>query len=318
MELFQVFWDEERNLFLEFKKDQGEKHLFLPETVKRINLRYEISKIFKHENSQNQFPQLISIKTIYFFNDLIAFSIDLSEINNTEDIQIKILNLTIILYSGHKMEYSIRSTFILSEICKNEDCYANFSYEEIKRENETNIESSATHEKFYHEFETDLKNHKERGRLIYEKSGMKNVSKKDPIMTLISQNTIAMNSIVEQLKELNSTLKNMPLNNLGYVSPGLAQGGPPNRLESSIRSREKLNIKPPGKLPFLSELKEIFEDNEKFKNYLKPMSEGDLKAITLNDEDLEKKQEQAIEREIKRLEKIESKKVDLEKLNKPK
>jgi hypothetical protein len=317
MELFQVFWDDQRNLFLEFKKEEDEKQLFLPETVKRINLRYEISKIFKRENYQNQFPQLISVKTIYFFNDFMAFSIDLNEINDTEEVQIKILNLTIFLYSGHRMEYSISRTFILSEICINEDCYANFSYEEIISANETNTKSSATQEKFYHEFETDLKNHKERGRFVYEKSGMKNISRKDPMMSLIRQNTEAIKSIVEQLKELNSTLKNMSLNNVGYVSPGLSQSGPPMRMDSSYKPKTKINIKPPAQLPFLPELKGIFEDEEKFKNYLKPMSEEDLKAFTLNDEDLEKKQSQAIKRQIKRLEKEESEKVDLKDLKKP-
>ena len=318
MELFQVFWDDQRNLFLEFKKDEEEKQLFLPETVKRINLRYEISKVFKHENYQNQIPQLISIKTIYFFNDFMAFCIDLSEINETEEVQIKILSLTIFLYSGHRMEFSIKSTYILSEICINEDCYSNFSYEEIKTENKSTTESTATQEKFYHEFETDFKNHKERGRFIYEKSGMKNVTKNNPMMSLIQANTNAINSIVEQLKELNSTLKNMSINNIGYTSPGLSQESPPKSLENAIRSRPKINIKPPRQLPFLPELKKIFENEEKFKNYLKPMSDNDLKAITLNDDDLEKKQVQAIKRQIKRIEKEESKKITLEDLNKPK
>lgn len=317
MELFQVFWDDQRNLFLEFKKDEEEKELFLPETVKRINLRYEISRIFKHDNYQNQIPQLISIKTIYFFNDFMAFCIDLSEITDTEEVQIKILSLTIFLYSGHRMEYSIKSTYILSEICINEDCYANFSYEEINTENKTTTESSATQEKILHEFETDFKNQKERGRFIYEKSGMKNITKNDPMMSLIRANTNAINCIVEQLKELNSTLKNMSANNIGYISPGFSQGGPPKRLESAIKPSSKITIKPPKQLPFLPELKEIFGDSEKFRNYLKPMSENDLKAITLNDEDLEKKQIQAIERQIQRLEKEESEKIKLADLKKP-
>ncbi|MFX1340400.1 MAG: hypothetical protein ACFFDK_17460, partial [Promethearchaeota archaeon] len=193
-------------------------------------------------------------------------------------------------------------------------CYSNFSYEDIKTENKSSTESSATQEKFYHEFVTDFKNHKERGRFIYEKSGMKH----DPMMSLIQANTNAINSIVEQLKELNSTLKNMSINNIGYISPGLSQVGPPKRLESTKRLRPKINIKPPGQLPFLSELKEIFENEERFKNYLKPMSENDLKAIILNDDDLEKKQVQAIKRQIKRLKKEESKKITLDDLNKPK
>ena len=164
MELFQVFWDDQRNLFLEFKKHEDEKQFFLPETVKRINLRYEISKVFKRESYQNNLPQLISIKTIFFFNDFMAFSIDLSEIIDPEEVQIKILNLTIFLFSGQRIEYSIKRTFTLSEICINEDCYANFSYEEVRADNMA--ENSITQEKVYHEFEKDFKNLKEKGTLI--------------------------------------------------------------------------------------------------------------------------------------------------------
>ena len=318
MELFQVFWDDQRNLFLEFKKNEDEKQFFLPETVKRINLRYEISKVFKRETYQTHLPELISIKTIYFFNDFMAFSIDLSEINNPEEIQIKILNLTIFLYSGQRMEYSIKRTFVLSEICINEDCYANLSYEELRAE--SIIENSITQEKIYHEFEKDYKNLKETGTFIYEKNKIKGISKNDSMDTLIRENTETMKNIVDQLKQINYTLKNLSLGNVNYIAPPSTRRGPPQRGIERIKRengpRPSLTIQPQAL--FLPELKSIMKDPEKFRNYLKPMSEEELNIITLDDEELEKKQELAIKRQIKRLEKEQPKEIVLKNLKKPK
>ncbi len=317
MELFQVFLDDSKNLFLEFKKHEDEKQLFLPETVKRINLRYEISKVFKREFYQNKLPQLISIKTFYFFNDFMAFSIDLSEINDPEEVQIKILNLTIFLFSGQRIEYSIKRTFTLSEICINEDCYANFSYEEIKTEN--TLETSITQEKVYHEFEKDYKNLKEKGTLIYEKNKINGTAHANPMMSLIRENTETMKNIVDQLKEINYTLKNVSLGNVNYMAPSPGRRGPPQRGIERIKRengpRSSLAIQPQA--PFLPELKSIIQDPEKFRSYLKPMTEEELNIIILDDEELEEKQELAIIRQIKRLEKEQPKELILENLQKP-
>lgn len=317
MELFQVFWDDQRNLFLEFKKHEDEKQLFLPETVKRINLRYEISKVFKRESYQKSLPHLVSIKTIYFFNDFMAFSIDLSEINDPEEVQIKILNLTIFLYAGQRIEYSTKRTFTLSEICINEDCYANFSYEEINTEN--TIETSITQEKVYHEFEKDYKNLREKGTLVYEKNKIRRTATNNPMMSLIRENTETMKNIVDQLKEINYTLKNLSLGNVNYTAPAPTRRGPPQsgieRIKRVNGPRPNLAIQPQA--PFLPELKSIMQDPEKFRSYLKPMNEEELNIIILDDEELEQKQELAIQRQIKRLEKEQPKEIIIENLKKP-
>ena len=319
MELFQVYWDDQRNLFLEFKKDQLENQLFLPGTIKRINLKYEISRNNKRDRCFRQEPYLISVRNFYFFNEFMAFSIDMSEINDTDDLQIKIVNIIIILYSGKKIEYAISTTFIMSEICVNDECYSNFTYEEIKTENKT--ENSILHEKIFQELEKDLKNNKERSTFIYEKKSINNSISHDLLVNLVSGNTEAINKIVEQLKELNSTLKNMSLNSIGYVSPGLIQNGPPKRMTNwktnPNLSNSRLAIKAPGKLPFLPELKEIMKDDDSFHNYLKPMSEEELTEIMLDDEELEKKQEITIKRQIKRLEKEYPQELLLQNLKEP-
>ena len=53
MELFQVFWDEGKKLFLEFKKDEKENQFLLPEKIKRLNLKFEISKHVKQDRFSN-------------------------------------------------------------------------------------------------------------------------------------------------------------------------------------------------------------------------------------------------------------------------
>ena len=46
MEMFQIFWDDNNKLFLEFKKNEEEQLLFLPEKIKRLTLHFEIIKHF--------------------------------------------------------------------------------------------------------------------------------------------------------------------------------------------------------------------------------------------------------------------------------
>ncbi|GAG56482.1 unnamed protein product, partial [marine sediment metagenome] len=79
MELFQVFWDEGKKLFLEFKKDERENQFLLPEKIKRLNLKFEISKTAKQDIFSNQPPYLVSIKKLYYSDEYLCFSIDLDE-----------------------------------------------------------------------------------------------------------------------------------------------------------------------------------------------------------------------------------------------
>ena len=81
MELFQVFWDDQKNLFLEFEKTDEEQVLFLPEKITRVNFQFEISKIVKHEIYYKQSPTLISIKKYYHATNKLGFSIELDEIH---------------------------------------------------------------------------------------------------------------------------------------------------------------------------------------------------------------------------------------------
>ena len=44
MELFQIFWDDQNKLFLEFTKEGDEKQLYLPDKIRGLNLQFEIAK----------------------------------------------------------------------------------------------------------------------------------------------------------------------------------------------------------------------------------------------------------------------------------
>ena len=124
---------------------------------------------------------------------------------------------------------------------------------------------------------------------------------------------------MDQLKKINYTLKNLSLGNVNYTAPAPTRRGPPQRGIERIKRvngpRPNLAIQPQA--PFLPELKSIMQDPEKFRSYLKPMNEEELNIIILDDEELEQKQELAIQRQIKRLEKEQPKEVIIENLKKP-
>jgi hypothetical protein len=78
-----------------------------------------------------------------------------------------------------------------------------------------------------------------------------------------------------------------------------------------------------SKLMVLREMKSIFQDNLEqnsefnIKSILKPLTEEELEAITLNEEELIKKEEEAISNQINRLKKQKDEKIDIENLKPP-
>jgi len=125
MELFQIFWDDQNKLFLEFTKEDEEKQLYLPEKIRSLNLQFEIAK---QETYYKELPYLVSVKKIYHSDDNLSFSIDLDQLTSLEDLQIKILSLIIFLYTGKRVKYSFRESFNMSDISVNDDCYAGYQY----------------------------------------------------------------------------------------------------------------------------------------------------------------------------------------------
>jgi hypothetical protein len=325
MELFQIFWDDQKKLFLEFKKDKEEQVLFLPDKIKRLNFRFEISKIVADQIYYRQTPSLISIKKIYHSQEYLSFSIDMEEIRGYDDLQFKVLELTIYLYSGKRIEYSFSEKFNISDIWINEDCYAGFQFIDLTKKR--NQRQSFTKEKVFKETKTDFAQNKEETTYVYEKNSIESYNVDQSLITMITESNQTLKNIETHLKNLTSTLQNMPLSSVPAGPPqGIPQripGASTSRMtsekvasliKSSASSVRMLVIK-----EMKDKFREVTEKHNGFsvKDILKPMSEEEHKALTLNEEDLMRKSEEAISNQIKRLQKQESKPIELSDLKKP-
>lgn len=323
MELFQVFWDDQNKLFLEFTKDQKEKQLYLPDKIKRLNLKFEISK---QETYYKDPPYLVSIKDIYHSDDGLSFSIDLDQLTSIEDLQIKIIQLVIFLYTGKRVKYTFRESFNMSDISVNDDCYAGYQYVDLTSNN--NINSFFTQEKFYEEVKTDFEKNEQKRTRVYEKKKFENVSENSSLLSMIFESNKSLKNIEEQLKNLAVILKSMSFNTTPSFPPApvirRTQGEGIERIKlPSSNPTLMQNQTSSAKMLVIKEMKSIFqksvEKNSTFsiKDILKPMSEEELKKLTLNEEDLKKKEEIAIENQIRRFKKQQDEKASLENLKKP-
>jgi len=325
MELFQIFWDDQKKLFLEFKKDEEEQVLFLPDKIKRLNFRFEISKIVADQIYYRQTPSLISIKKIYHSQDYLSFSIDMDEIQGYDDLQFKILKLSIHLYSGKRIEYTFTEKFNISDIWINEDCYAGFQYIDLTKNR--NQRQNFTKEKVIKEIKKDYTKNKEERTYVYEKNSVESYSVDQSLIAMINESNKTLKNIESHLLNLTSTLQNMPLNTVSVGPPQRMPQRIPGASMSRVTSEKVASLIKSSassvKMLVIKEMKEKFkevsEKNNGFsvKDILKPMSEEEHKALTLNEEDLKKKSEEAINNQIKRLQKKDNNKIDLNDLKKP-
>jgi len=326
MELFQVFWDEQKNLFLEFEKNDEEQVLFLPEKIIRVNFQFEMSKIVKHEIYYKQSPTLISIKKFYHATNRIGFSIELDEIQGFSDIQIKILRLTFFLNSGHKVEYTFTEKFNISDIWVNDDCYDGFEY--INLRGSRSQRTKVTQERVIHAVKTDFNQNTEERTTIYEKRSIENISVDNSLLSLIGENNKTLKSIELHLKNLSLTLQNLPVNSILSGPPVRT----PQRIPGAGIERIKRTALPSlirgrgssAKVLVIKEMKAKFKettekhDGFSVQDFLKPMGEVELKAITLNDEKLLELEEKAIQNQIKRFEEQQEQEIKLLELKAPK
>ena len=332
MELFQVFWDDQRKLFLEFKKNDEEQVQFLPDKIKRLNFQFEISKIVRQEIYYKQSPSLVSIKKIYHSNELLCFTIELDEIQGYTDIQIKVLKLTIYLYSGHRIEYIFSEKFNILDIGINDDCYDGFQFIDLSLGK--GQKRKVTQERVVQSIKTDYNQNKEERTIIYEKNSIESISADQSVISMMKESNETLKNIELYLKNLTLTMQNMPVSPISYGPPVRT----PQRISGSGIERIKRSELPSliqsrgssAKLLVMKEMKtkfrEITEKNNGFSvtDILKPMSEDELKAIVLSDEELKKKEEITINNQIKRFKKKQElkeqkeKKIKLKKLNKPK
>ncbi|MFX1503624.1 MAG: hypothetical protein ACFFDH_21870 [Promethearchaeota archaeon] len=322
MELFQVFWGDQDKLFLEFKKNEKEKRLYLPERIKRLNLQFEISKLAVLYKEP---PYLISIKKIYHSKETIAFTIDLDLVNTFEDLQIKILQLYIILNSGQKIEYSFRETLNISEIEFNEDYYSGFEIEDLNLNKHT--KSTYTQEKIYEEIKTNSNNSEQKRTRIIEKKIVEDIPENTSLISMVNESNKSLKNIEEQLKNLAIILKNMNFKETQYI-PSIPiinkhQEGGIERIKKPVQQFSIEGQISSGKLMVIKEMKSIFrtniDKNSEFniRDILKPLTENELESMVLNDEELEKKEQEAIKNQIKRIKKQQEEKIRLENLKPP-
>ncbi|MFX0040154.1 MAG: hypothetical protein ACFFCY_05370 [Promethearchaeota archaeon] len=322
MELFQVFWDDQKKLFLEFKKDENERLVYLPHNIKRLNIQFEISK---EEVFYKNPPYLISIKKLYHSNETLALTIDLDLINSLENLQIKILRLNFFLNSGQRIEHSFKETLKVSEIEFNEECYIGFKIEELN--SNKNLRSTFTQEKIYEEIKMNFDKSKQKRTVVYEKKRIENVPEDFSIISLVNESNKTLKNIEDQIKNLAVILKNMSFNNTQYLPPIPVKRGQESGIERIRRTPTNLNLlqsgTPSAKILVIKEMKSIFqksiENNTEFnvKDILKPMSEEELKAIILSEEELLKKGQESIKNQIKRLENKKNETLSLTNLKKP-
>ncbi len=325
MELFQIFWDDQKNLFLEFKKSEEEIVEFLPDNLKRLTFQFELAKIVRNDIYYKQAPILVSIRKIYHSNDFLCFTIELDQIHDYEDLQITVLSLTIFLSNSTKIEYHFTEKYNISEIGINEDCYDGF--ELINLNSNRNTHRRITKEKVFQEVKTDFQQQTKESRVIYEKNSIESFNVDGSIFSLMKENNETLKSIAFHLKELTSTLQNIPLNSISYGAPT----GPPQRISGPaierIQKPELINLiqgsNSSAKVLVIRELKEKFQktiemhNGFSIKDILKPMNDAELKAITLDEEKLRQKEEIAIQNQVKRLENKQNKEIKLDELKKP-
>ena len=317
--LLQAFWDDQKNIFLEFKTYNEEIE---PEEIKSIHVKFEIIPVDNKELYQKELPYLISIDKFYFLDDSIYFPINFDDLNHSDDLKIKFLLLSIIFYSGKRLLYSLEEIFEMDDILLIEDNFDNF-IQEIKR-SKIKIESSIVQERVIETIDKDPETNKEKRTYVYEKNRFHNVRtiETDTITTLINDGNERLRNVEEELKNIKAMIKSLSFNNVSNVSLGF-QKGPPRKLGIERIKRPnglKLNnlLPSPKSLEYLPELIALMDDNEKFRSYLKPISNEDLEKITLNDEQLIEKQEALYKRQIEMLKNKEEKIANLDNLKKPK
>ena len=323
--MFQILWDDQKKLFLEFEKDDEEKDLYLPERIKYINIQLEISKIINQNISSRQPPLLISVKRIYHSNECLSFAIDLDDFVTFDDLQIKILRVIIFLFSGQKIEHNFSENFKLADIWMNEDCYVGYQLEDLGLRR--TLKSTITHEKVVYQVQKDHANNREKKTTIIEKKQIETVMDSESISSLIQENNNTLKVIANELKNLTTVLKSVSFN----AGTNYLPSGPPVR--SSSGPGIERNKRPPSrpslvggssaKVMVIREMKSVFqkniEDNSDFnvQMLLKPMSEEELNKIILSEEELLKKEEIAIQNQIEKYKKAQEKDLALEDLRKP-
>ena len=231
----------------------------------------------------------------------------MDELFNIDELQIKILRVTVFLYSGQRFQYYFEESYRISDIWVNEDCYSGFEFEDLQ--SKRNFKGKITQEKIFQEIKTSIHENKEKRTLIYQKSKFESLSEENSLSYLISEGNKTLKKIEQALQNLSLSFQNMPQTNIQYLPSVPIRGGSGPGIERIKGSTKPALIQgqmSSNKLMVIKEMKSIFNENKSensefnIKDILKPLSNEELKAMILDDEELMKKEEDAIKNQIKR------------------
>ncbi|MHA1804323.1 MAG: hypothetical protein ACTSU4_07280 [Promethearchaeota archaeon] len=322
MYLLELSWDDSSNLIFEFEKEGEEKKVILPETVDRINIKFEISMVQQYELGSKPPPYLVSVKEVFFTEKTMCFLINLRQLNRLEELKITILKLTIFFVNGNKVFLSFNEKYKFSEIqyrgtFYKEDYVQNYS-------SRNNIKKRITQEKVFKEVLRDFNKNTQKTTYVYQKNQIENTIEDSQYFSLIKENNERLKRVEEELKTISALLKNARFNgSINYSNLPSVPSAPPSMGITRIKRPPKRSTGIQQNLVYLSELKTVLKKGKKennefnFREILKPLSEEELNKITLSDEELIKKQEIAVNNQLKRLKKEEEKVLRLEDLRKP-
>lgn len=324
MELVQVHWDDAQHLFLQFQNEEDESQCIEPDDIRRLNLKYEIVRTDSHAPPNAIVPSLVAIKEFYVAKNRLLFSIDLHQLNEIEDLDIQFQRLTIFMKDGIKKQIRMAQRFSLTEILIEED----FSIEDVDSfEDQDILGTSFTKEELVHEVTKDYNSNKETSKYTYKRDRVAVNPDMGPYIELIKENNRRLQSLEESLKQLTDVIKNAQFSAPSHSNSNNCLPPPPpslNRPPSGDRPIERIRKVPTKrismnparkgpKMPFMGELKKLItkSTNSKkefnFRSILKPMNDDELKQITYNEEEIQKREEQVYIRQIERMAEEEAK-----------
>ncbi|MHA1723631.1 MAG: hypothetical protein ACTSXH_02155 [Promethearchaeota archaeon] len=322
MYLLELGWDDSNNLIFEFEKEGEEEKVILPETVDRINIKFEISKVQQYELGPKPPPYLVSVKEVFFTEKTMCFLINLRQLNRPEELKITILKLTIFFINGNKVFLTFNENCKFSEIHHNGTFYKENYVQNCSSRN--NIKTKITQERVFKEILQDFNKNTRKTTYVYQKNQIENTIEDAQYISLIKENNERLKRVEEELKTISVLLKDARFNGItNYSNLPPVPSSPPSMGITRIKHPPKNSTGVQQSLVYLSELKTVLKKGKKennefnFREILKPLGEEELSKITLSDEELLKKQEDAINNQLKRLKKEEEKIFRLEDLRKP-
>ncbi|MHA1336857.1 MAG: hypothetical protein ACTSPW_14155 [Promethearchaeota archaeon] len=328
MELFQIYWDETQNLILEFKADHNSDGSLDLADISRLSLKYEIVRadMSGYNNLSESMSSLISIKNFEILDDLIKFSLDFRTLYNKEDFRINFLRLKIHFKSGEFIEYLLKDSYELAEIGSEPLSNGFFPIERLNDQT-----ASLTSERIISQTQSDLESNVCTKTVIYQRNHARFPTHHNELIQLLKENNQRLESLEKSIEKLtavltqnlqgsNSIIQTDAMNTSNYDTkislPPQSLKPPPSPISANkeapiVPIRKKLsgppstltNIRAP-KLAFIGELKSVLQSCKKggkefdFRSILKPMSDDELKSITLDDEELYKREIEFFSRQM--------------------